>query len=66
DTVDQFSGSPSAAETEAYLTKYLDTSNFYRAQTFVNVVANLALFNIGLGAGQLDQQRFGFTFTDAN
>ncbi len=65
DTYNVFTGSPSNQEVQDYLTKYDGTpTKYYRAQTFVNGVANLAAFNIGLGAGLLDQKRYGLTFID--
>jgi hypothetical protein len=64
DTFDMISGSPSSTDVQNYLAKYLGTSQFYRAQTFANVVANLAAFNVGLGGGVLSQTRYGFTFDD--
>ncbi|MCH9044619.1 MAG: hypothetical protein IIA40_00770 [SAR324 cluster bacterium] len=66
DTVDQLTESPSPQEVKAYLSKYNGTSQFYRAQTFGNFVANLADINVGFGVGVMTQTRFEFVFTDAN
>jgi hypothetical protein len=65
DTYDVFTGSPSNQEIQDYLTKYDGTpTKYYRAETFVNAVANLAVFNIGMGVGSLKETRYGLTFVD--
>lgn len=64
DTRNNLIGSPSASDVQSYLSKYLGTTQYYRGQTFVNGVANLAAFNVGVGAGVLNQTRYGLTFAD--
>ena len=65
DTYNVFTSSPAGQEVQDYLTRYDGTpTKYYRTQTFLNGVANLAAFNIGLGAGLLSQTRYGMTFID--
>lgn len=62
DTQKQLSANPTPAELQQYLSNYLGESNSYRAQTFINAVATLGF--VGVGAGQMKQLRYRFSFTD--
>ena len=64
DTFDLIGGGASPTDVQTYLSKYLGTSQYYRVQTFANVVANLAQYNVGFGVGKLSQTRYGFSFLD--
>jgi hypothetical protein len=64
DSIKQFTGSPSATDVSNYLSKYLGKQQNFRAETFVNGVANLAQFHMGLGAGALNQRRVSLLFAD--
>ncbi len=58
--------SATSAEIANYLDKYLGTTQNYRAQTYVNGVANLGRLNFGFGGGVIDQTRYSFEFRDVD
>ena len=66
DTLDQLNSSQTPQSVQAYLDKYVGTSQSYSGRTYYNLVANLAKFNFGIGGGALDRTRYQFIFDDVN
>jgi hypothetical protein len=62
DTISVSSGSPSSQDVLNYLKKYDGTTQTYVLQTFPSAVVNLGTYNFGLGAGNLDVQRYKLQF----
>jgi hypothetical protein len=62
DTLKVTSGNPTNQDVVNYLNKYDGTTQTYVLQTFPSAVANLGEFNLGLGIGNLDVQRYQIQF----
>lgn len=62
DTLAVSSGSPTSQDVLNYLKKYDGTTQTYVLQTFPSAVVNLGMYNFGLGAGNLDVQRYKLQF----
>ena len=66
DTVDLTTSDPTPVDVQAYLDKYLGTTQLFRFHTFSNFVANLAKINIGFGVGKYKRTQYSFEFQDTN
>jgi len=62
DTLKVSSGTPTSQDVLNYLKKYDGTTQNYVLQTFPSAVANLGMFDVGFGVGNLTTQRFKLQF----
>jgi hypothetical protein len=62
DTLKVSSGSPSQATILNYLERYDGTTQQYVLQTFPSVIGNFGFADFGIGAGNLDVQRYKLQF----